>query len=184
MCALGSFFVGPDNGLFTPALEADPQARVFHLTNADLFRHPVSATFHGRDVFAPVAAHLACGLEPERLGPPVADPIRLDWPRPHQEGEVLYGVVLGADPFGNLDTNLSRAVVEEFLQGRPARVSLAGMNLGEVARSYDAVPKGQPVVVYNSQDRLELALNQGDLCQRLGLEPNKVFGLPVRVYRA
>ena len=184
VCALGSFFVGPDNGLFTAALEADPRARVFHLTNAELFRHPVSSTFHGRDVFAPVAAHLACGLEPERLGPAVADPVRLDWPRPRREGGVLYGVVLGADRFGNLDTNLSRAVVEEFLQGRPGRVSLAGMELGGVAPSYDAVPRGQPVAVYNSQERLELALNQGDLCRHLGLEASRVFGLPVRVYRA
>ncbi len=181
VAALGMFFVGPDNGLFTPALLADSRARVFELAEKGLFRQPVCDTFHGRDVFAPVAAHLACGLDPASLGPVVEDPVLLSWPQPKEEGGVLHGVVLAADSFGNLDTNLTRERVEGFLAGRRAEVRLGGLKIDGIHRAYGQVSGGQPLALYNSMDRLELAINQGNLYARLAPERGSAFGLAVEV---
>ncbi|MFZ5585069.1 MAG: SAM hydrolase/SAM-dependent halogenase family protein [Thermodesulfobacteriota bacterium] len=179
--ALGQFWVGPDNGVFTPILRADPAARAFALTEPRYFLPKVSATFHGRDVFAPVAAHLANGLDPAALGPAVADPARLDWPLPRREGEALLGQVLAVDRFGNLMTNLDRSTVLAFLAGRPARIEAAGQAIAGVSPAYAAVAAGEALALFNSLDRLELAVNQGDLCRRLGLEPAAARGLAVRL---
>lgn len=181
VAALGMFFVGPDNGLFTPALLADPQAKVFELTDESLFRQPVCATFHGRDVFAPMAAHLAKGLDPSKLGPLVRDPVMLTWPQPKVENGVLLGSVLSADSFGNLDTNLPRALVEEFLAGRRAEVSLGAMKIKGIQHAYGQTSSGQPLALFNSMERLELAINQGNLYARLAPERGSAFGLAVEV---
>lgn len=174
-------WVGPDNGLFTAALLADPQARAYQITDPSLMRQPVSATFHGRDVFAPTAAHLACGRAIESLGPRIQDPLRLEWPQPIQEGGALLGQVLAADRFGNLMTNLTPPQVEAFLAGRTARISCQGMVIRGISLAYAQAEAGQAVAVFNSLGRLELALNKGDLRTHLGLAPGRVFGLPVRV---
>lgn len=181
---LGRYWVGPDNGLFTPVLEADPQAQAWELAEASYFRQPVSRTFHGRDIFAPVAARLALGLEPGRLGPSLAAPVRLSWPRPRLEEGRLLGQVLAADRFGNLTTNLDQARVEAFLAGRPALVrleGLEGLSLRGLRQAYGQVPPGEPVALFNSLGRLELALNRGDLRARLGLGQEPVWGLAVVV---
>lgn len=181
LAAAGMLWVGPDNGLFTAVLAADPQARAYHITDHSLFRQPLSATFQGRDLFAPVAAHLACGRDIASLGPVISDPVRLDWPQPREQGGALKGQVLAADRFGNLMTNLGRERVEAFLAGRAAVIRLAGLEVRGLSQSYGQAAAGQAVAVFNSQDRLELSLNQGDLRERLGLEPGQEWGLEVRV---
>ena len=179
--AAGCFWVGPDNGLFTPILAHDPEARAWEISDSAVLRSPVSHTFHGRDIFAPAAAHLALGRDPASLGPEVKDPVRLEWPLPRLEKGALTGQVLGADSFGNLGTNLERRAVEDFLSGRVARVRMAGAIVKGLSPSYDAAPPGQVVAVFNSQERLELAVSQGSLLARLGLEPGNERGLEVRV---
>lgn len=179
--ALGQLWVGPDNGLFTPIWLTDPQAHGWELTNPAYFLQPVSQTFHGRDVFAPVAARLAAGLDPARLGPPLLAPVLLDWPQPFERGAVLVGQVLGADRFGNLLTNLGRARVEAFLRGRPVLVRLAGLAVRGLSAAYGQAPPGTVLALFNSQERLELALNQGSLRKHLGLEATGVYGLEVIV---
>ncbi len=179
--ALNQFFVGPDNGIFTPVLLADSQARVWELNNPAFFRHPLSATFHGRDIFAPVAAHLAWGLSPGELGSPAREPVLLDWPLPFRRGDTLVGQVLGADRFGNLQTNLSRAQVEGFLAGRPAQVSLAGLVVKGLSQTYAQAAPGGLVALFNSLDRLELAQNLGDARRAMGLEAGRELGLEVVV---
>ena len=180
----GGLLVGPDNGLFSLALKADPQARVYEISNNQLIPPPLSSTFHGRDVFAPAAAQLARGVEPARLGPPVEDPVRLDWPVPREEGGLLRGQVLWADHFGNLATNISRARLESYLQGEAgARIACGNMQAKGLCRSFADAPLGEPLALINSWDRLEVALNQGDLCARLGLAPGQAFGLEVTVSR-
>ncbi len=181
IAALGQYWVGPDNGLFTPLLRADPGAKAYHLTNARYFRPTISATFHGRDVFAPVAAHLARGVSPTSLGPEVADPLRLEWPLPHRDNDALRGQVLFADRFGNLITNLERGLVEEFLAGRSARVELRGLVVEGLSPCYAAAAPGQPLALFNSLERLELAINNGDLSAKLGLSPRGARGAPVLV---
>jgi S-adenosylmethionine hydrolase len=181
VAALDMFFVGPDNGLFTPALMADEDAKIYELASAGLFRQPVCASFHGRDVFSPVAAHLAGGLDPAELGPLVSDPVLLTWPQPREEDGVLSGAVLSADSFGNLDTNLTRALVEDFLVGRRAEVRLGSMRVIGVQHTYGMADNGQPLALYNSMDRLELAINHGSLYARIAPDRGSAFGLAVEV---
>ncbi len=103
----GHCFVGPDNGLFTFALAADGWSAVS--IEAPAYRLPeVSRTFHGRDIFAPAAAHLASGVPLERLGPIIVDPVRLALPYFRREGDEVVGEVIGSDRFGNLLTYTGR----------------------------------------------------------------------------
>jgi hypothetical protein len=105
------FFVGPDNGIFSFIYARESGSRVFHISNDKYFRHPVSPTFHGRDVFAPVAAHLALGVRPEDLGEEINDYARFEIPRPREvEAQgVIEGCIIHIDRFGNCITNFSGA---------------------------------------------------------------------------
>ena len=181
--ARGMLWVGPDNGLFTMVLQAGPDWRAFELTNRRFFRAEVSDTFHGRDVFAPVAAHLAAGAAPAEMGPPLDDPVRLDWPRPRLQGDRLAGQVLGRDHFGNLITNLDRSAVEDFLAGRQAQVTMGPWEVSGLRRAYGQVAPGEPLALFNSLGLLELALNQGNLAQHLGLAPDEIRGREVCIHR-
>jgi S-adenosylmethionine hydrolase len=173
----GHYFVGPDNGLLEWAL-SDPQARVHALTETRYFRHPVSRTFHGRDVFAPAAAHLACGIEPERLGPPVGDPVRLAL-RPHRLADGRFdGCIRYVDRFGNGLTDLTATALAEAFPRVPEsrlRVDVAGRAIHGVARSYGDAPIGTPVAIIGSSGRLEIAEVGGHAASRLG------FGVGDRV---
>ena len=112
-----ALFVGPDNGLFTFALEGAGWTAV-SLTAPEYRLAEVSRTFHGRDVFAPAAAYLASGVPLERLGPVVSDPERLRRPGCRLEGGELVGEVLDADRFGNLITSIPAARLAEIRRGR------------------------------------------------------------------
>jgi S-adenosylmethionine hydrolase len=85
------FFVGPDNGLFWPIIETDPRFRLIHLTRKEFFRPHISRTFHGRDIFAPVAGHLSLGVEPSKMGEIMEDPMSLPDVAPIQKGGPLFG---------------------------------------------------------------------------------------------
>src|SRR5690606_6429050 len=100
----GRWYVGPDNGIFTGIYDREPGWRAWHLTEERFFEHPVSATFHGRDIFAPVAAALAAGVAAAELGPRIDDPVRLAWPAVRRDGEGIRGEVIHVDRFGNLVT--------------------------------------------------------------------------------
>jgi S-adenosyl-L-methionine hydrolase (adenosine-forming) len=107
----GYFFVGPDNGVFSFVYARESNLRVYHITNDRYFRHPVSATFHGRDVFAPVAAHIARGARPEEIGARIEDYVRFEIPRPRliETRGVIEGRVIHIDRFGNCVTNFTGA---------------------------------------------------------------------------
>lgn len=177
--AKGMLWVGPDNGLFTAVLRSDPTWRAHELVNRGFFRAEVSQTFHGRDVFAPAAAHLAAGAAPAEMGPPVSDPIQLDWPEPRSEGGCLKGQVLGVDRFGNLITNLDRDTLEGFLAGREAVVRIGGLEVRGLSRAYGQAAPGEVLALINSMNFLELAINQGDLCRRMGWQPAEACGQEV-----
>jgi hypothetical protein len=107
----GHFFVGPDNGIFSFVYARETSVRVFHITNDQYFRHPVSPTFHGRDVFAPVAAYIARGVRPEEIGEQIEDYVRFEIPRPRliEAQGALDGRVIHIDRFGNCVTNFTEA---------------------------------------------------------------------------
>src|SRR3989339_1860991 len=133
-------YLAPDNGLLTLAAEADPFREVRSLTARGLWLKDPSPTFHGRDVFAPTAAALACGLPPARLGPRKSSFIRLPWPKPRRRGGRLAGEVVLIDRFGNAVTNLSG-------EGLRARALRARGVRAPLVSCYTDARRGAPLAV-------------------------------------
>jgi S-adenosyl-L-methionine hydrolase (adenosine-forming) len=158
-----ALFVGPDNGVLSLAAPGDQVRRIVHLTEERFFLSPRSATFHGRDVFAPVAAALANGTDPSALGPPVTDMERLELPAVARSATALTGQVIHVDHFGNLTTNVSETDVTGDVT-----IGLAGARVRGIARHYGAVAVGEPVAVVNSWGLLEIAVRNGSAKKTLG----------------
>jgi len=166
------FFVGPDNGVFGYVYDAEPRVRVFHLTNEWFFRHPVSATFHGRDVFAPVAGALAAGTQPASLGQEIHDFRRLDPLRPVRgEGNTWEGTILHVDRFGNCVTNLSRAEMPEEEVAQRLRIRVNGEEVRSVRRFYTEGDgeAGKVFAIWGSAGFLELSANRDSAARILGV---------------
>jgi S-adenosylmethionine hydrolase len=170
----GRRLVAPDNGLLTPFL--GPGACVYHMADAALVPLPRSATFHGRDLFAPMTAALALGLPPERLGPLTHDPVRLDWPLADRSAGQIRGVTLSVDSFGNLITSIR----EEDLAGAEVRVALCDGRPARWVRTFgDGLP-GELLALTGSGGRVEIAVREGSAAAHLhrwrGVEVRLLLG--------
>jgi S-adenosyl-L-methionine hydrolase (adenosine-forming) len=126
-------FIGPDNGLFTLILD---DAEVYLLENPDFMLKEVSSTFHGRDIFAPAAAHASTGFHPSAFGRTISDPVRLYNLLPAVEGYSLKGRIVRFDRFGNAITNIKIDFLKEFLGDQPFEVHLGGMIFTSLSKSY------------------------------------------------
>ena len=157
LAAGGHVFIGPDNGLFTPFLE-DGEWRAFELVEADYRLPNVSRTFHGRDVFAPAAAHVASGVDPARLGPPLADPVRLAWPEVRAVAGAVAGAVVHADRFGNLITSIHARTLAPVNTDLVIRV---GGREVPLVGTYGDLSVGRPGALIGSSGRLEIAVREG-----------------------
>jgi S-adenosylmethionine hydrolase len=169
--ARGQRFVGPDNGVLEWAL-SDPQAECREITETRFFRPDVSRTFHGRDVFAPVAAHLAGGAKFEDLGRIARDPVRQHHPDPLTVNGGIVGEVVLVDRFGNALTNIAAGVIAAAFRGVPEsklEVDVAGRTVSGIARSYGDAPIGTLVAIIGSSGRLELAEVGGHASSRFGI---------------
>ena len=169
----GHLFVGPDNGILSHVAAREPDARVHHLADESIFRQPVSATFHGRDVFAPAAAALALGVAPAALGPRVDDFVRLDAITTAREGEkTVIGRILHIDRFGNCVTTLTPADLPPEALARGMRITVGAHEILSVRRFYSesAAESGDPFAIWGSAGFLELSLNGGSAADRLGAE--------------
>ncbi len=169
--------VGPDNGLFTPFLDGSAAWRAYELRAPEYRLASVSRTFHGRDVFAPAAAHLATGVTPDRFGPRVLDPLRLSWPTVRAVAGAVAGAVLHVDRFGNLVTSIRAETLEEL--GRAAHIRLGGRPLPLVGTYGDLEP-GQAGALIGSSGRLEVAVREGSAAARFKARR----GTPVLVSRS
>ena len=158
--------VGPDNGLLAPAAAALGLRAVRRLARDDLFRHPVSDTFHGRDVFAPVAAHLAAGVPPDAFGPELPGLVPLAAPEPRVEAAAVHGEVVYVDRFGNLITNIPAAALTAF-PAHSLSVRIAEMTLSPLVSSYSAVAPGAPLALVGSWRTLEVAVRNGSAAELL-----------------
>ncbi len=164
LVARGQVFVGPDNGLFTPFLGGTGWT-AFELVAPEYRRPTPSRTFHGRDVFAPAAAHLAAGVEPARLGPRVTDPVRLGWPEPRRTAAGIAGVVVHVDRFGNLVTSIPAEAIAAL--GNDAVVGVASRRLPLVG-TYGELGPGRAGALAGSTGRLEIAVREGSAARLLG----------------
>ena len=176
-------FLAPDNGLLTYAVREAPEyeeaidgagflqtvatpvpagSSAYRLSNEALWRKPVSDTFHGRDVFAPVAAHLSLGLPPEEVGEPVESIVCLSIPHPRRRGDEIAGHVVHVDRFGNLVTTIDGASIV----ARDAEVAIGGSRIRGVSRSY--AEGGELLAIIGSGGSLEIAARDGSAAQALG----------------
>jgi len=163
------YFVGPDNGLLTPLIEDAEQNKqpveFFHLDNPTYWLPKISRTFHGRDIFAPVAAHLANGVALSKLGTPFNDPVRLELTRPEKTDRGWIAHITVIDIFGNLTTDLPASA----LQGRTdVLFRLLGAEVDGIAESYGHNRSGDLVVVVDSEEYMEIAVVNGSAAQKLG----------------
>jgi len=164
-----AYFVGPDNGVLSLAASRRATRRIVDVSRSRYRLRPVSRTFHGRDVFAPIAAALASGVAPEELGVVVRTMRRLDLARPRRRGAGLVGEVLWVDGFGNLATNVGPADLAGF-RGRRLSITIAG-HVVPFRPSYASVPAGRTVALINSSSLLEVAVNHGSAADLLGAGP-------------
>ena len=162
------FFVGPDNGVSSLALRTEKIKTIRALENKDYFLQPVSQTFHGRDIFAPVAAHLSRGLAIQTVGKAQTDFARLDWPEPRLRRARIEGEVIYIDRFGNGITNLNREILSSCA-ATSCEVHGRRRWTCPLRRFYQAVPVKMPVAVLGSSGFLEIAVNSGSAEKLLGL---------------
>ena len=163
-----AWFVGPDNGLFSFVAPAGAVRAIVDVSRSPVRLRPPSRTFHGRDVFAPVAAALACGMAIERLGRAVRSMERLPEPKVRRRGRSLYGEVLWADRYGNLTTSIGRADLEASgFRGRRLSITIGG-HVVPFRSSYAAVRRDGAVALLDSADLLEIAVNHGSAADVLG----------------
>lgn len=164
----GQTFLAPDNGVLSPFLEKEPIEKIVRVENTDYFLKPVSRTFHGRDIFAPVGAHLSLGLPLERLGAPVESDalVRLDLVQPRLEKDGrLSGTVIDVDRFGNLITNIDWPFVNHHFPAADhngLRLAIGQHNLNCLFPTYDSVKPGTPLVLIGSRGFFEISVNQGN----------------------
>jgi len=175
----GHLFLAPDNGLLGPIMADHAPEAGYQVENENLFRHPVCPTFHGRDVFAPVAAHLAQGLPLKALG----RPLNFDRLRPLDVREAridpsgtLEGEVVSVDRFGNLITNIGSRLLSALGPGK-LEILLGDHTISGMAGTYAQGTPGKPMAVIGSRDCLEIAVNGGSATQSLKL----AYGEIVRV---
>lgn len=178
----GGLLVGPDNGLLMPAARRLGVKEVREIRNRDLCLPDVSSTFHGRDMFAPVAAHLLAGRKAREVGPVIRDPVDLDFGRPRRRAGALEGRILTHDRFGNLVTNLPRKDVERsWSAGDRLAVTLGGYDLTvPLVRTYGDVPAGEYLATISSSGFLEIARRERNAAAELGVSG----GVPVVVRKA
>lgn len=163
------FFVGPDNGIFS--LIADEYSyRAVCLNNTEFWREKQSNTFHGRDIFAPVAAHLATGIELRELGDPVEELVTYRWAVPISDKDGIQGWVVHIDRFGNLITNISSDLIWSTAGKSRFRIYAGNTILDEVVPTFGAVPDGEPAAYIGSAGTLEIAINKGNAREMLGVE--------------
>jgi S-adenosylmethionine hydrolase len=154
-------FVAPDNGVLSTVLAND----VYHITNHSLFLSSVSQTFHGRDVFAPVAAHLARGMPIESVGPRIGDFVKRSLPKPRAQGDKLVGTVIRIDKFGNIITNFRRADLHDGFT-----ILVAGSTITRLCSNFSEANSGEFFAIEGSTGFIEIALNQGSAADRLKVQ--------------
>ncbi len=176
--ANGDLFVGPDNGLLVPAAELGGIESAHELANPAYALEPVSRTFHGRDLFSPAAAHLALGVDPAELGPPLALDalVRLDLPRPVVEEGVVDASVLYVDRFGNIQLNLTRDDLDRIgiVPGTRFELELAGERYyATAARTYADARPGEIVLYEDSYRNVAIAINRGSAAEMFASQPGQ-----------
>lgn len=167
----GQFWVGPDNGLFHLILAGQGEFELVSLEAPAYFLPQVSATFHGRDIFAPVAAHLSLGVDLAKMGPAITDPVRLSWPEPVITAAALRGEIIHVDRFGNLVSNVAAGILHAWCKGKDFRLKVGPLTLTRLRRTYGEAAGGEMLALIGSHGYLEIACAGGNAAARLQVRP-------------
>jgi S-adenosylmethionine hydrolase len=167
--AAGQYFVGPDNGVLSMVYSRQ-EHKVRLISNDRYFRQPVSRTFHGRDIFSPVAAHLAAGVPPSRMGKPIQDYLRPSFEKPQRTGKRTWtGRILGIDRFGNIVTNFHTGEFPD-LDRKNFSLAIGPCQVAVMAHNYAECGPGELFLIEGSSGYLEVSVNQGSAAQAVGCE--------------
>lgn len=172
-------FVAPDNGVLSMVYSREKHIKVRAVTAEKYFLKPVSHTFHGRDIFSPVAAHLAAGVPAARFGKLIDDYLRLDFDKPVRTGKRTWtGNILKVDRFGNLITNFH---IDEFpaVETRPFELQAGLLKIDRIALTFAQGKPGELFVVVGSAGYLEVAANQASAAKILGIAAGSMVELTV-----
>ena len=173
--------IGPDNGLLLPAAYMLGDFVVYEIANESLYHHPISETFHGRDIFTPVAAHILNGLPFNQIGPKYMEYVDFKFPEPKFEGESIQGVVLYIDDFGNVITNITKDMfIDKSYQNKEIEVVMKErVNKVPLVRSYGSREKGTLLALFGSQEFLEFSMNHGNAAHYLNVSLGTEFSLRI-----
>lgn len=161
------YFIGPDNGIFSLVLSEEKVEQIIHLQNPKYFLSSISSTFHGRDLFAPVAAHLSSGISCASFGQKIEEYQRLNYFFPIIKKKQIIGKVLSIDRFGNMITNLSKRFLEENFSDLDFALSIKGKKIRKIYSHYAEAKKGEIFILFGSSGFLEIAMNQGSAAKFL-----------------
>ena len=174
-CAL---YVGPDNGLLIPAAAAQGIQHVYEVTNRFLMMDTISSTFHGRDIFAPVAAHLACGTPVKEVGGEITDYVQLSFGKPKFGKNVVTCEVVHNDRFGNVVTNIPNHVVGNLSKQLFVRVGRRRFR-ARLVKSYSELEEKELGLLGGSHGFLEIACRESSAASKLGVGPGSVLRITV-----
>jgi S-adenosylmethionine hydrolase len=170
-------YLAPDNGALSLLAKRNRPTRIIELANSEYWLPEVSHTFHGRDILAPVAAQLSLGLEPERLGPSLAQIQTLDWPEPVVTEDRIEGAVRWIDRFGNLITNITASMLAPGRSAGHLTIDCAGHEIAGLSECYGQHPPGTLAALVGSSGHLEIAVAEGSAAQML----SATVGAPVAI---
>jgi S-adenosyl-L-methionine hydrolase (adenosine-forming) len=163
-------FIAPDNGVLSMIYDQEERVIVRHITAEHYFLHPVSHTFHGRDIFAPVAGYVSRGVEPHKIGEEITDFVRFKLPKAQKTSEgAMKGVILKVDKFGNLMTNFRPEELPEiFADGRKFKLSVGNTTVSTLHDFYAEGKSGEVFAIVGSMGYLEIAANRAAAAQVVG----------------
>ena len=161
------YFIGPDNGVLTLAADLDGIVEVREIANREFMLHEISRTFHGRDIFAPTAAYLACGVPMEEFGPIVSKYEKLSFQIPQKVSGEYQGFILHIDKFGNIITNIPSSLIPDAVKEVKLLLSNGKVYNIPLVNFYVEVPKGSILAIRGSSGFLEISINQGNAASTL-----------------
>ena len=163
------YFVGPDNGIFTPFLEGKVALDIYSIENRKLFLKNISNTFHGRDIMAPVAARLASGMSIAQVGPKISKEscMLVSLKDPILQPNGVTGEVVGIDNFGNIRTNITKPYLNKIIIGDKPRITIKSYILGFSEGSYADLEDNMPTAIINSSGEVEISVKKGSAAQML-----------------
>lgn len=162
------YFIAPDNGVLSMIYQREESLTVRHITAEHYFLQPVSNTFHGRDIFSPVAAWLSKNDQSNSFGEEITDFVRFAMPKPKQTGNSIKGVVLRADNFGNLLTNFTPEDAPQLLAGSNFKLRVGNAEISKFAQTFGNGGPNEPVLILGSSGFFEVAVNRGSAAKLTG----------------